>query len=189
MARPLEFDKNNVAERAMCVFLRHGYEGASVEDLTRELDISRASLYNSFGDKRGLMLAALACAEQRGEEMRAGLLAEPGSAADALGTALRRIVALHRQGITPPGCLMLQLGTELASADAEVQSRVERNLDGQRHAFRLLAEREGRWSAAECDTIAGKLLGHITSLMVLVRVYPKPEVLEAIIREAENLLR
>jgi TetR/AcrR family transcriptional repressor of nem operon len=176
MARPLEFDKNNVAERAMCVFLRHGYEGASVEDLTRELDISRASLYNSFGDKRGLMLAALACAE-------------PGSAADALGTVLRRIVALHRQGITPPGCLMLQLGTELASTDAEVQARVERNLDGQRHAFRLLAEREGRWSAAECDAIAGKLVGHLTSLMVLVRVYPKPEVLEAIIRDAENLLR
>ncbi|HZM25290.1 MAG TPA: helix-turn-helix domain-containing protein, partial [Anaerolineales bacterium] len=43
----------------MRLFWRKGYAGTSVEDLTGTLNLSRSSLYDTFGDKRTLFLEAL----------------------------------------------------------------------------------------------------------------------------------
>lgn len=57
--RPREFDPEAAVLQAVDVFWTKGYEGASLDDLTEALGISRPSLYAAFGDKRGLFLAAL----------------------------------------------------------------------------------------------------------------------------------
>lgn len=57
--RPRQFDPNVAALAAMEVFWEKGYEGASLDDLTRATGINRPSLYNTFGDKRELFLASL----------------------------------------------------------------------------------------------------------------------------------
>lgn len=57
--RPRNFDPEAAALAAVEVFWQNGYDGASLEDLTAALGINRPSLYNAFGDKRGLFLAAL----------------------------------------------------------------------------------------------------------------------------------
>src|SRR5688500_18902266 len=59
MARHKEFDKAEVLEKAMLLFWRQGYEATSVRDLIEATGISSSSLYESFGDKRALYLAAL----------------------------------------------------------------------------------------------------------------------------------
>ncbi len=59
MARPREFDETTVLEAAMCCFWAKGYEMTSVRDLSEQMGITGASLYNAFGDKRSLYKKAL----------------------------------------------------------------------------------------------------------------------------------
>jgi TetR/AcrR family transcriptional repressor of nem operon len=59
MARHKEFDKAAVLQKAMLLFWRQGYESTSVRDLIQATGISSSSLYESFGDKRAIYIAAL----------------------------------------------------------------------------------------------------------------------------------
>lgn len=59
MARHKEFDRDIALQAAISVFSEHGYEGTSTADLLTAMNISRQSMYDTFGDKRGLYLEAL----------------------------------------------------------------------------------------------------------------------------------
>jgi TetR/AcrR family transcriptional repressor of nem operon len=59
MARPKAFDRSTALQAAIGVFADHGYEGSSTEALLGAMEISRQSLYDTFGDKRRLYLEAL----------------------------------------------------------------------------------------------------------------------------------
>jgi TetR/AcrR family transcriptional regulator, transcriptional repressor for nem operon len=54
MARPREFDEQAVLDAALARFWSRGYEATSTRDLAESMGITGASLYNAFGDKRGL---------------------------------------------------------------------------------------------------------------------------------------
>ncbi len=104
--RPREFDVDKALERAMELFWRQGYEGTSMADLTRELGITRPSLYAAFGSKEGLFLKALDLYEARAGYREAALAAPTASAyARAL---LEGAADLHGDKKNPPGCLGVQ---------------------------------------------------------------------------------
>src|SRR5690606_6207018 len=57
--RPWSFDRQDAIETAMRLFWRHGYEGVSISDLTKEIGVAPPSLYAAFGSKAGLYREAL----------------------------------------------------------------------------------------------------------------------------------
>lgn len=59
MARPKEFDADQVLSAAMQVFWNQGYEATTTDDLVRAMGIGKQSMYDTFGDKQRLYLAAL----------------------------------------------------------------------------------------------------------------------------------
>ncbi|KFI46633.1 transcriptional regulator, TetR family [Bifidobacterium bohemicum] len=59
MARPRSFDEHDVIEQCSAVFCTHGYEATSIDDLTAATGLKRGSLYQAFGSKHGLFVAAL----------------------------------------------------------------------------------------------------------------------------------
>jgi AcrR family transcriptional regulator len=104
--RPREFDIDRALERAMDLFWRQGYEGTSVADLTKELALTRPSLYAAFGSKEALFLRALDLYEARAGYRQAALTA---STAAAYARALLEGAAdLHGDHRNPPGCLGVQ---------------------------------------------------------------------------------
>ncbi|GIE76350.1 TetR family transcriptional regulator [Actinoplanes philippinensis] len=59
MGRPRGFDEETVTAAAAALFTTRAYDGVGVDDLVRQLEVHRNSLYKTFGSKRGLYLAAL----------------------------------------------------------------------------------------------------------------------------------
>lgn len=59
VGRPREFDPEWALSQAINVFWDKGYDGATLDDLTAAMGISRPSLYATFTDKHQLFLRAI----------------------------------------------------------------------------------------------------------------------------------
>lgn len=89
--RGRKFDQ--VLDGARHVFLRDGFEGASVDDIAREAGVSKATLYSYFPDKRLLFMevAKAECNRQAAEA--AALIDDTAPVTEVLRLAGTRIVA------------------------------------------------------------------------------------------------
>jgi AcrR family transcriptional regulator len=107
LGRPRAFDVDKTLDRAVRVFWRKGYEGASLSDLTKAMGINRPSLYAAFGDKEALFRKVL----DRYMEGPAGYvskaLKEPTSRA-VIERLLHETVQASAKKGNPKGCLMVQ---------------------------------------------------------------------------------
>jgi TetR/AcrR family transcriptional regulator, copper-responsive repressor len=59
MGRPKNFSREEVLEKAMPVFWKHGFAGTSLQDLERATGVNKSGLYTEFRDKEDLFLACL----------------------------------------------------------------------------------------------------------------------------------
>ncbi|MGM3275187.1 TetR/AcrR family transcriptional regulator [Ralstonia sp. 24A2] len=123
--RPREFDIASVSEAASRVFWERGYHATSLDDLTSATGLLRGSLYGAFGDKHGMLLAALdhyaeGALARLSERLNSGL-----PPAEALRSALlhHTRVACALTGLR--GCLITNTALELVPTDAEVAERIE----------------------------------------------------------------
>lgn len=84
---------DQVLAGARTVFLRDGFEGASVDDIAREAGVSKATLYSYFPDKRLLFMefAKAECRRQADEGASAVDMNRP--AAEVLTDAAQRLVS------------------------------------------------------------------------------------------------
>jgi AcrR family transcriptional regulator len=125
IGRPREFDIDKALGRAMELFWRQGYEGTSLADLTRELGLTRPSLYAAFGSKEELFLKALDLYEARAGYRQAAFAAQTAAAyARAL---LEGAADLHGDKRNPPGCL----GVQGAQSDSIRQELIRRRKTGE----------------------------------------------------------
>ncbi len=59
VGRARSFDEAEVLARAAAAFRTTGYEGTGVDELLAAVRLHRGSMYQAFGSKRGIFLAAL----------------------------------------------------------------------------------------------------------------------------------
>ena len=62
--RPRQFDPDQVLDTVINVFWELGYDASDTETLAKRTGLTKPSLYNAFGTKEDLFVAALARYEQ-----------------------------------------------------------------------------------------------------------------------------
>ncbi|KVH52872.1 TetR family transcriptional regulator [Burkholderia sp. MSMB1072] len=105
--RPRSFDKEAALDRAMEVFWRLGYEGASMTDLTAAMGIASPSLYAAFGSKEALFRQALEhYRATEGQEIWGGV-ERAASAYGAVQNYLMDTARVFTRRSKPAGCLIV----------------------------------------------------------------------------------
>jgi len=107
IGRPRTFDLDDALNRALDVFWRKGYEGASICDLTAAMGINPPSLYAAFGNKEELFRKALDRYVAIHDEFLREALAQP-KARDGIAALLNKTADALTNKSTPPGCLLVQ---------------------------------------------------------------------------------
>jgi AcrR family transcriptional regulator len=148
--RPREFDVEKALDRALEVFWRKGYEGASLPDLTEAMGINRPSLYAAFGNKEELFRRALDRYAEGPAAYAQQALDEPTARAAAV-RLLRGTADLLTDPLHPRGCLFVQG----ALACGEAAESVRRELVARRVAAETAIRRRLERARAEGDLPAG----------------------------------
>jgi len=140
MGRPRIFDVRKALDAALRLFWRHGYEGASLVELTEAMHINKPSLYAAFGSKEALFRRAVASYDEKYGNYFRDALAQPTARLVAEKLMLAAIRQSTRPG-HPRGCLLVQgalasstaaapiketLGKYRADAEAQIRARFER---------------------------------------------------------------
>jgi AcrR family transcriptional regulator len=149
MARTKVFDPAQALEAAMDVFWNQGYEATSLDDLLSAMKIGRQSMYDTFGDKKQLYLAALAHYADTGSAALRQRLAAGPSALEAIGAFLQDVArsdACQRER----GCLAVNAVAEFGKADPDIYAFTDRT---QQLTERIFAEALAR--AREAGELAG----------------------------------
>jgi TetR/AcrR family transcriptional regulator, transcriptional repressor for nem operon len=131
MARPKEFDQEKALRKAIHLFSQQGLAATSTDELMRVMNVGRQSMYDTFGDKRGLFLKALKMYVTESVHSITVELQRPGSALSAVQNAL--VTFAERKDLSSAeGCMGLNAISEFGQRDADV-TRISR---GAAHALR-----------------------------------------------------
>ena len=119
------FDIQIALDNAMEVFWRHGYEGASIADLTQAIGIKTSSLYAAFGDKRHLFeLVIERYLETKGRFTSLAFEEETGSL-----RLIRRLLSdaaiEYVSDGGPGGCLIVSAANCVTDANRDVAEKLE----------------------------------------------------------------
>ena len=141
MARTKAFDADEALDRALRIFWRNGYEGTSMQDLVDGMQINRASLYDTFGNKETLYLAALQQYQRQNQEQVQQLLARHSSVRAALDELLETMIQGSLNDPEKKGCFVVNATTGLANRYEEVNRLVSDNEQQMAYTFADLIKR------------------------------------------------
>ncbi len=129
MARPVEFDENQVLTNAMEQFWREGYEASSVQKLLDCTGINRGTLYNSFGDKDTFFKS---CVDQYNKivekQIASSLLNEKLDAWDGIAAYFDEAVFNISNKRRSMGCLLVNSLCESINYDKDIKKVVRASL-------------------------------------------------------------
>lgn len=179
--RPRSFDVDAALDRALSVFWKHGFQGASLTELTDAMGLSKPSLYAAFGDKEALYLQALARYAKRWLEEPAAWLEHEPDGRRALEGFLRRVAAVQADPALPGGCFIINGTADLGvpGTPATVEAALRTALQGTEvlmEARLRRAQAEGQLAAdADPAALAAYFNAVLTGMAVRAKGGVAPE--------------
>ncbi len=163
--RPRSFESSEVLDRALELFWRHGYASTTTRELEEELGLSQSSMYNAFGSKQGLLLAALT----RYEKRITSELVEPLEKAPDPLQGVHVFFDSLAHWVTHEGhrgCMIINLMAEDAGSNAEITMRTRAYRKRMRNALGTTLQRA---AIADHDAKADILYGMVLGLNIAAR--------------------
>jgi TetR/AcrR family transcriptional repressor of nem operon len=191
MARPREFDEATVLEAAIQCFWDKGFEGSSMRDLADRMQMTGASIYNAFGDKKALFRKALDHYVDHGFDDRVRRL-EGLPPRQALSVFFYEIIERSLADPACKGCMVINSTIDVAPHDPQMQEAVGEILGRMERYFGdtvRAGQADGSISKRQSpEDMARLLLGLLAGIRALARARPERDLLEGMVRPVLSLL-
>ena len=129
------FDENVVLQKATGLFWNKGYNGTSMDELTKATGLSRSSIYNAFGDKHALFMRCLDYYLEWQQRDLMQAVEKIPAPLKKIKAAFKHIVEVILSDAQRNGCLAVNSTTELVNIDPEVASILVQNMSGMEQLF------------------------------------------------------
>ncbi len=186
MARPSNFEPDQVAEELLQTFWRRGYARTAIADLTAATKLLPGSLYGAFGNKEAMFRIAVA----RYQAYLRSAVRVPTRGVAGLLDLLDAVVRITVEDPERRGCLVINAIPEAASYSAETRQLLQDDLCGSQRIIRkrlLEAQRESG-VRVDVDALAATLFSAIVGIRVLGRAGQTPAQLQAVADGAKLLV-
>lgn len=192
MARPREFDREEVLQKALYTFWEKGYEATTLPDLLESMGINRSSFYNTFRDKQTLFREVMSLYYQQTAIKRLAILQKSNSAKQGLREYFNHNIDVAVAAYNPGGCLLTNTATNLKTIDEEVAQSIVQGVERLEQAVYNLLEKGQRSGEIPSDkdikAIARLMIAASYGLNIAARVTPSREVLEDMVKAAISTL-
>lgn len=187
MPRAKCFDQEEALQNAMQAFWKNGYEATSVQDLVDIMGINRGSLYDTFGDKHQLFLAALD--RYTIESLsRNATLKEEGNARTILHEFLQAFMFRNFEDPLNRGCFITNTAVERSPHDEDCSARVRTYFSEVEKNIQTLIARgqeEGDITSSRApETLAAFFIGVMQGIRVVAKVNPEEACLRPLVEVA-----
>lgn len=183
MARPPQFDRTEVLEKATRLFWERGYRGVSVSELVKATGLLPGSIYAGFGNKEGMFLA---CVEHYSAQATT-MLASFERAASPLTVVRNFFHALSEQSASDKdrkGCFLVNASLECDASETAIKAKVRGCMDRTESWLQthLEAAKQAGELRDETDVakLSGCLVGAIFGLRVMSRAQEESAKIESI---------
>ncbi|MFJ1253467.1 TetR/AcrR family transcriptional regulator [Cupriavidus sp. CuC1] len=192
MARPREFNEQQVLEAAGDAFWANGFEATSTRDLVKCTGLTQPSLYNAFGDKRGLFLRALEHYLERTLRERITRLESSQSPGRAITAFFGEIIERSVADVRHRGCMLVNAAVESTPGDEACRKGIADELTQIQNFFQRCMQ--AGQASGEIPVVlpaadaAAHLLAVLLGVRVLARVRPERALLTGPVAPALSLL-
>lgn len=171
----------------MKVFWLEGYEGASVDRLARATGMPRATLYQVYGDKEGLFLAAVAHYAETRTGRVASALGPCGALREDLDAFFAAVIDLATSEPEACGCLISCVLADAAGTNPRFRAELDRRFLALEHRIRDRLESESL-QTGDIPARAIMIASIARGLMLRARASASRELLEQAAAEAVRVL-
>ncbi|MHA7002549.1 TetR/AcrR family transcriptional regulator [Aeromonas schubertii] len=178
--RSAEFDREQVLTNAMEVFRSKGYAKTTMQELVAATGLHPGSLYGAFGNKRGLLLAAVDHYVESRRQQRRDLMAGCSPLA-----GIRAYLTHLSDELIQCTCLVTRTVMEL-DQDEEVRERLARvyqDLESDLAVALRAAIEQGELPAAEVATLSAYLLVGVQGLVTFAQCRRDPALSLAVVEQ------
>lgn len=189
MARPIEFDRDEVLRKAIGVFWQKGYSGSSIKNLVDATGLQPGSLYAAFGDKRGLFLAAIDDYFDDMKRLIFSSLHSDQAAIYRIESFFSRLISDSATDEHRKGCFLVNTLLEIPVHDREINSRLQTMFGEVEKEFRVVLKEHidsgGFDNQQSPEALARFLVAGIFGLRVFNKTQPDISAMKSIV---DNLL-
>ena len=168
--RPRAVRPQQSLDAAMRIFWAEGYDVASIDRLCRETGMPRASLYQDYGGKEGLFLAAIGHYVETRIEPVADALGPRRTLEVDLSNFFGEVIALATRDTQTLGCLISCVLADVAGANDIFARELDRRFSAlEDRIARRLDQEAGSYPASETRALAGMLAAIARGIMLRAR--------------------
>ena len=193
MPRKPRYRTEETLKKAVTLFWKRGYQGASLKHIEKALDMRPGSVYAAFGSKENLFGQALdVYADEMQARLDAALEAEGGGLA-GLRRYFKDLAGActgHGADAMPvPACMLVKTLLEINDEDAAIRDRANRLMDAVEARIARILEQARQAGELKPGVDVARLARLLQTQIIGLRAFAQREVDPARVRElAEDIV-